>query len=421
MAFGQRRVARGGRRAIALATLALMFAFASGTLVPANAEPELAPFEHAVNVIPTTTPKVGSCIPFGNNKDWGFSGFIYRNVAPFVVRPGTTFAFDLGNTNDVDIRRNIYFANANVNPAPGNGNVRALSWTKVVSETQLPENPRGNTVIGDYELRYTSEANFTFSGGGFIVGFSASPPSAYADRGCEQVLVHTGSTDASNNFYGRFFSRPDQDTSFLNRGTFGTTLIGGIVIFGDSIPPVVSAAIDPAPGPDGWVRMTDGTATVAFTGVDDETGIETCSEPVVLSDPGVHQLRGGCTDGAGNVGTLDVTVRIARAVGVELGKGNNETDVSNEHRAGRSTFVVSSTPIFDAHTIDPASVTFGVSGAEPSVEECKPAKADLACRFDVEAAGHAETLHFEGFADGGKVSGSDTVRVVGQPSNDRPA
>ena len=192
------------------------------------------------HVIPTSLTNVGNCIPFGGNMGFGFTGFIYRNVPGFTITPGTKFAFDLGNLNNVDVRRNIYFAVANINPGPPIHNnfdittsqgIKALAWTKVASDTQVPLNPKGNFIMGDYELIYTAEASFSFPGGGLIVGFGGSPPGAYADTGCDQVLVRTTATDASGMFYARFFSKPDQTLGVLDTGSGGTAIeLGGIVI-----------------------------------------------------------------------------------------------------------------------------------------------------------------------------------------------
>ncbi len=93
----------------------------------------------------------------------------------FTVKRGSKIAFDLGRENDVDVRRNIYFATANVNPAvaviddinvASQGILAASGWTQVVSDTQGPLNPRGDTVANDYELICTVEGRFTFPGRG---------------------------------------------------------------------------------------------------------------------------------------------------------------------------------------------------------------------------------------------------------------
>jgi hypothetical protein len=176
---------------------------------------------------------VGNCIPFGNNTSYGFTGFIYRNVPSFQLQIGGHFSFDLGALNDVDIRRNIYFAVASANPSGGAGggqSISALSWTKVASDSQTPLNPRGDTILGNYELTYTAEAPFNFPGGGFIVGFGGSPPGAYADFGCEQVLVQTSPADLNPYFYRRFYYQTDQPLGVLDFGNSDAFALGGIVI-----------------------------------------------------------------------------------------------------------------------------------------------------------------------------------------------
>ncbi len=109
----------------------------------------------------------------------------------------------------------------------------ASGWTQLVPDTQVPQNPLGNSVVGDYELTYTSVAPFSFPGGGLIIGVGSSPPGAYADTGCEEVLVITGSEDASGQFYCRFYSMPDQTGGVLDPATKGgdnAFFIGGVII-----------------------------------------------------------------------------------------------------------------------------------------------------------------------------------------------
>ncbi len=198
-----------------------------------------------INIVPTSPTAVQNCIPFGNNTSYGFTGFVYRNIPAFELRPGDRISFDLGSLNDVDIRRNIYFAQANTNPvtyAGGSQGVRALSWIKVVNESQVPLNPRGNTVMGDYELTYTAEFPFSFLGGGFIIGFGATPPGTYSDFNCEQVLTATNSADASNLFYSRFYSRSDQTYDILDAGSQDNGALGGVQIRKvQQLPPTIAS------------------------------------------------------------------------------------------------------------------------------------------------------------------------------------
>jgi len=196
---------------------------------------------NVVAVRPRGPVEVGNCIPFGNNTGYGFTGFVYRNIPPFELERGGTLSFDLGQLNGQQIRRNIYLAATNKNPGPAllsdinvvSQNVRAERWVRVVSDSQVPSHPRGDTVLGNFELTYRAEQAFDFRGGGLAVGFGASPPGRYADVGCEQVLVATTSHDPSGRFYARFCNKVDRTAGRLDAaGTCGGTAvaIGGVVI-----------------------------------------------------------------------------------------------------------------------------------------------------------------------------------------------
>ena len=182
----------------------------------------------------------GRAIPFGNNVVNQFTGFMYRNISAFSLEVGDVIAFDLVSTNDVEVRRTIFFATANMNPAAcvlddieltnPQGIAATSGWTQVVSETQIPENAFGDAVAGNYELRYTAESPFTFPGGGLLVGFRGSPPATFADTGSDGFIDGGRCTDAGGQLYARFFAQPDQTTGALDGSADGIQ-IGGIVIF----------------------------------------------------------------------------------------------------------------------------------------------------------------------------------------------
>jgi hypothetical protein len=197
--------------------------------------------DNAAEVIAASPTTIQNCIPFGANTSFGFTGFIYRDLPAFELSPGQTISFDLGSQNDRAVRRNIFFSVANIDPEPAvvdAGNVvsqgvKALSWTQVVSDTQVPLNPRGNFVRSDFELVYLSEASFSFPGGGLIVGFGAAPPGMFADDTCDQVLVATTSEDSSGNFYSRFFFEDHLTLDVLDDITgdgLSAVALGGMVI-----------------------------------------------------------------------------------------------------------------------------------------------------------------------------------------------
>ena len=215
----------------------------------------LAPANHLgpskIEIVPTVIFPGFNVVPFGSNDLFSFTGFIYRNVPAFSLAVGDVIAFDLRQANDVQNRRTIFFATANKNPDacafnPVTGQITnpqgiaaSSGWTQVVSETQIPQNAFGDEVVGNFELRYTAEAPFTFPGGGLLVGFQGSPPATFVDTDPDGSIAGASCTDPSGQLYTRFFHLPDQTTGALDvpgTNTGDGVFIGGIVIFGEGGP-----------------------------------------------------------------------------------------------------------------------------------------------------------------------------------------
>jgi hypothetical protein len=211
----------------------------------------IAPASHLgpskIEIVPTVFPDgFGNVVPFGNNVQFGFSGFIYRNVPAFSLEVGDVIAFDLRGSDSVEIRRTIFFATANKNPAACDfdpftanagfqGIAASSGWTQVVSEAQIPQNPFGDDVLGNFELRYTAEAPFAFPGGGLLVGFQGSPPATFSDITPDGFVAGARCTDPSGQLHARFLGFPDQTAGFLDDLVVGISSngvqIGGIVVF----------------------------------------------------------------------------------------------------------------------------------------------------------------------------------------------
>jgi Ca2+-binding RTX toxin-like protein len=160
----------------------------------------LGPIGHAVAqstiTIPPSTPSVATnSIPFGWNGWTPFAGFVYRNVPAFQLAPGDQLAFDAQGANDADIQLEIAMAPTTVN----GGDVQAAAFTTIIPNTQLPAAPRGNAVVGDYDLSFTvpDGTTFGFAGGGLIIRFSNPGPALAADA------TSSGVTRGSNT--GGFF------------------------------------------------------------------------------------------------------------------------------------------------------------------------------------------------------------------------
>jgi hypothetical protein len=72
----------------------------------------------------------------------------------------------------------------------------------------------------------------------------------------------------------------------------------------DKTPPAISGVATPTPNAAGW---NNSDVTVTFTCADQESGIATCTEPVVLSREGANQsVTGTAADKSGNTATVTV-------------------------------------------------------------------------------------------------------------------
>ena len=109
-----------------------------------------------------------------------------------------------------------------------------------MTNTQTPANPRGDTVIGNFELRFTAQAPFSFPGGGLIIRFSNPSAAHLADVTCDQIVVTAQSTDSSGFFVQRAFA--DADGAF-QWDTQTQESIGGFQVTTSDPPPA------PAPPP----------------------------------------------------------------------------------------------------------------------------------------------------------------------------
>jgi hypothetical protein len=189
-------------------------------LVIAQAGIGTAQASTTVNVNPADPPSESNEFPFGRGDSWPQLGFVYKNIPAFNLKAGDTIAFDLGFQNNVDIQLQISMAATTVNGGDIPG-----AYTTVVNNTQVPLNPRGNTVTGDYELQFTAEAPFSFPGGGLIIRFS-NPGGAYAtDLQEDATLLNlAASTDSSGFFVKRFYHDADGLPPYDSSDTFA---IGG--------------------------------------------------------------------------------------------------------------------------------------------------------------------------------------------------
>ncbi len=156
---------------------------------------------------PSAPPIDSNCFPLGATHWAPFYGSIYRNLPAFNLNPNDILAFDLNAMNDTDAQLQIEMAATAVN----GGDAPAGAFTTLVPNTQLPSNPRGNTVTGDYEMQFRSQSQFSFPGGGLILRFS-SPVGAFAtDFSCTPVFNDNLAvdTDPTLLFVKRFYGDAD--------------------------------------------------------------------------------------------------------------------------------------------------------------------------------------------------------------------
>ena len=170
----------------------------------------------------TILPKIyaPNCFPFGTGgfvlEEWKpYMAFVYKDIPSFQLRPGDTIAFDNAAVNDADAQLQIDMA-----AATGNGaDVQAQPFTKVVSNTQTPTNPRGDTTVGNFEMRFADEAPFSFPGGGLLIRFSHPSVGFLADATCTQTVVTGSAGDQSGFFVERAVKDADGVAPWDSKGT----------------------------------------------------------------------------------------------------------------------------------------------------------------------------------------------------------
>src|SRR5262249_36222226 len=118
---------------------------------------------------------------------------------------GDVIAFDTNFVNNVDVQLQVELAATTAN----GGETPALPYTTVVGNTETPANPRGDTTVGDFDLRFTAQAPFNFAGGGLIIRFSNPSASYQTDTTCTGDLVGAPATDPSGRFVERFYTDAD--------------------------------------------------------------------------------------------------------------------------------------------------------------------------------------------------------------------
>lgn len=268
-----------------------------------------------VLTIAPATPAVSSCLAFGAGPGAGdppvgpvdsgsagfsgtspFMGFIYQNIPAFEIKPGDVLAFDLGLENDFDIELDIALAPTTLD----GGTVEAAPFVKVVSNTQTPENPRGDALVGNFELRFTTDNFFSFPGGGLIIRFSNGSEAYRADLTCGQVGVVATVNDPSGHFVEAFWADADGVSPWDSEAIpLNSTIIGGFQVSSFISVPVVSEFVDGTGAQIDSARVDDtvryrviasNSAQTDFTGIevvatlsDDQVFLESITTPAAAA------------------------------------------------------------------------------------------------------------------------------------------
>ncbi len=150
---------------------------------------------------------VGNCILFGCPDRYSPAGFVYENIGALDLNAGDTISFDLGRTNDQNLIFDIFLLQI----TNGTGisslvsditSLLNLSWTQVASGAL--GTGRGDTIVGNFDLTFTLDSDFSFSGGGLAVMLVDANP--VIDNTTEQNLVHGNSSSSRmvERFYDSF-------------------------------------------------------------------------------------------------------------------------------------------------------------------------------------------------------------------------
>ncbi len=169
-----------------------------------------------------------SCLAFGAGPGGfeptsPFMGFLYQDLPAFQLREGDILAFDLSALNDFDIELQIDVAILDT------GTGEAGEFTRIVSNTQTPTSPRGDEIVGNFDLQFAVEDSFDFPGGGMVLRFSNGSAAYQADVTCSQVGVVTVDTDSNGFFLGAFWGDTDGVAPWENISQ-GSGLIAGFQV-----------------------------------------------------------------------------------------------------------------------------------------------------------------------------------------------
>lgn len=119
--------------------------------------------------------------------------FQYSNLPAVTIVAGDILAFDLGDINDYTP---AFASIAVATPSQDS----AGTYTTIVPDSAASS--RGDTIVGNFETRFTITGQYSFPGGTLIIRFQNGGTNAAAtgfasDSTCDQVHVYGSNGDAS--------------------------------------------------------------------------------------------------------------------------------------------------------------------------------------------------------------------------------
>jgi hypothetical protein len=175
--------------------------------VAASAAPALAASPD-LTIGPATPTVDSTCFPFDVANTWTpYAAFIYKNIPPFAVVPGDQIRFDSdsGNVSGQTAQEQIDLAPTTTN----GGDVPAAPFVPVVTNSTPAIGGPGDSIVGNYDLRFNIVTPFSFPGGGLIIRFSNPAGPFASDTSCAGGIHATSALDASDHFVKRAFGDTD--------------------------------------------------------------------------------------------------------------------------------------------------------------------------------------------------------------------
>jgi hypothetical protein len=149
-----------------------------------------------LSLVVAASPVLGCCIPFGVGGSATFGPYVffrYANLPSFSLVSGDILAFDLSAANEYTP---AFASIAMATPTQDT----AGTYTTIVGDSAA--SGKGDTIVGNFDLRFTITAPYSFPGGSLIIRFQHGGSAA----------ASTGFTSDTTNSYNLVYGR-NTDTS----------------------------------------------------------------------------------------------------------------------------------------------------------------------------------------------------------------